>query len=153
MKDIFFLTSAKEVKNGRGTRFWEDKWCTKTPLKFSLDLHRVALDPSAPVIAHWTGEGWDFKVPWQFREILLPRIKDMLASLPDVLLGVGCQKITKDKPSERASFQRKDVGKGCDWTYQPLKETLHRPRLFQRKTPGGLSLLIALFGNGQYLHG
>ena len=29
MNDTFFIGIAKEVKDGRGTRFWNDKWCSR----------------------------------------------------------------------------------------------------------------------------
>ena len=52
------------------------------PLRmFFPDLHRVALDPSSPVILD--GEGWDIEVLWQFQETLLPQFENMLAILPD----------------------------------------------------------------------
>jgi len=43
VNDIFFLALAMEVKDGRGMRFWEDKWRSLTPLKNLFpDLYVVA---------------------------------------------------------------------------------------------------------------
>jgi len=32
VKDIFFQATAKEIRNGRTTQFWRDKWCSTVPL-------------------------------------------------------------------------------------------------------------------------
>ena len=63
VKNIFFLGMAKKVYDGRGTRFWMDKWCSNVPLGILfLELFSVAQDPTGPVESHWSGAGWDIKV-------------------------------------------------------------------------------------------
>jgi len=47
VKDIFFLGIVKYVKNGRGTRFWLDRWCFPVPLGVLFpDVFSLAKDPA-----------------------------------------------------------------------------------------------------------
>ena len=69
VKDIFFSGVAMTVNDGRGTRFWVDRWCSKVPLeKLFPQLYARALDPSGTVGAHWAGGGWNIKVPQVYLE-------------------------------------------------------------------------------------
>ena len=53
VKDIFFLGVAMDVKNGRGTRFWIDKWCSNISLGvFFSELFLIAQDPTRRVLSH-----------------------------------------------------------------------------------------------------
>jgi len=59
LKDIFFLGVAMEVKNGRGTRFWSAKWCSRVPSeKLFPQIFALAQDPSLGISVCTLGGWW-----------------------------------------------------------------------------------------------
>ena len=72
------------VKNGRGTRFWIDKWCSKVHLeKLFPQLFTIVQYPSGTVCAHWSAGSWNIKVPNVHQEELFGIRAELLQMLPD----------------------------------------------------------------------
>ena len=58
-----------------------------TPLKLLLsNVYWVAVDPTSLVISHWSGNGWNLKLPWEFQENLIGQVGDLLSVLPKSFL-------------------------------------------------------------------
>jgi len=77
------------IRDGRGSRFWEDKWCSMTPLRiFFPELHRAAKDP-------WDWSKITGKDMVGFlrchgnQKNLLPQIEEVLNVLPDTFPPEG----------------------------------------------------------------
>ena len=52
-----------EVKDGRGTTFWLDRWCSPVPLGVLFsDVFSLAKDSAGPVRSHWTRNGWNLQL-------------------------------------------------------------------------------------------
>jgi len=60
VKDIFLSGITMEIKDDRGTRFWQDKWYSVIPLgSLFRPVYSQAEDPARPVSAHWSKNGWN----------------------------------------------------------------------------------------------
>ena len=60
VKDILLRYCAKDIKNGRGTRFWLDKWCSATTLgSLFQPFYSQADDPAGPIFAHYSDNRWN----------------------------------------------------------------------------------------------
>jgi len=93
VKDIFFFGVVMDIKTGRGTKFWSNKWCSNVP--FSLlfpELFAVAEDPNGLVLSLWSGIRRTLSFSSYLMRVLLINGKSLFISFWGELVPNECDK-------------------------------------------------------------
>ena len=72
-----------EIKDDKGMRFWQDKWCLAAPLDSLFRLvYSQTEDSARPVSAHWSKNGWNIQVHYLVQLQYEDQKEELLQLLP-----------------------------------------------------------------------